>query len=43
MVPPIGGHNFPTLGIGWTLALLGISVVAMFMAGTRTFLRRVIT
>jgi len=43
MVPPIGGHNFPTLGIGWTLLLLGISVVAMFIAGTGTFLRRVIT
>ncbi len=43
MVPPIGGHNFPTLGIGWTLLLLGISVVGMFIAGTRTFLRRVIT
>lgn len=43
MVPPVGGHNFPTLGIGWILALLGISVVAMFIAGTRTFLRRVVT
>jgi ABC-2 type transport system permease protein len=43
MVPPINGHNFPTLGLGWTLLLLGISVVAMFALGTRTFLRRVIT
>jgi ABC-2 type transport system permease protein len=43
MVPPIGGHNFPTLGIGWTLLMLGISVAAMFILGTRTFLRRVVT
>ena len=43
MVPPVGGHNFPTLAIGWTLLLLGISVVAMFVLGTRTFLRRVVT
>lgn len=43
MVPPIGGHEFPTLGIGWSLLLLGISVAAMFVAGTRTFLRRVVT
>ena len=43
MVPPINGHNFPTLGIGWILPLLGISVVTMFVLGTRTFMRRVIT
>jgi ABC-2 type transport system permease protein len=43
MVPPIRGHDFPTMGIGWSLLLLGISVVAMFVAGTRTFLRRVVT
>lgn len=43
MVPPINGHNFPTLGIGWILLLLGISVVTMFVVGTRTFMRRVIT
>jgi ABC-2 type transport system permease protein len=43
MVPPVGGHNFPTIDIAWTLSLLGISVVAMFAVGTRTFLRRVIT
>jgi len=43
MVPPIGGHNFSTLGIGWILLLLGISVVTMFVLGTRTFLRRVVT
>jgi ABC-2 type transport system permease protein len=43
MVPPIGGHNFPTLGIGWILLMLSVSVVAMFVMGTRTFLRRVVT
>jgi ABC-type multidrug transport system permease subunit len=43
MVPPINGHDFPTMGIGWTLLLLGISVVVMFVAGTRTFLKRVVT
>jgi ABC-2 type transport system permease protein len=43
MVPPINGHNFPTLGIGWILLLLGVSVVTMFVLGTRTFMRRVIT
>ena len=43
MVPPINGHNFPTLGIGWILLLLGVSVVTMFVFGTRTFMRRVIT
>jgi ABC-2 type transport system permease protein len=43
MVPPIGGHNFPTLGIGWILLLLGVSVVTMFVLGTRTFMSRVVT
>jgi ABC-2 type transport system permease protein len=43
MVPPIGGHEFPTLGIGWSLLLLGVSMAAMFAAGARTFLRRVVT
>jgi ABC-2 type transport system permease protein len=43
MVPPIGGHNFPTLGIAWTLVMLTISVAAMFVLGTRTFMRRVVT
>ncbi|HEX4167081.1 MAG TPA: ABC transporter permease [Bryobacteraceae bacterium] len=43
MVPPINGHDFPTLGLRWILCALGISVVAMFYLGTRTFRRRVIT
>lgn len=43
MVPPINGHNFPTLGLGWILLALGASVVAMFVAGTRTFYKRVVT
>jgi ABC-2 type transport system permease protein len=43
MVPQIGGRDFPTLGIGWIVVMLGVSVVAMFVLGTRTFLKRVIT
>jgi ABC-2 type transport system permease protein len=43
MVPPMGGRNFPTLSLFWILLMLGISVVAMFAVGTRTFLKRVIT
>ena len=43
MVPPVDGRNFPTLDIRVTLVLLGLSVIAMFIMGTRTFLRRVIT
>jgi ABC-2 type transport system permease protein len=43
MVPPVGGHEFPTLGLVWILIALCTSVVVMFAAGTRTFLRRVVT
>jgi len=43
MVPPIGGRNFPTLSPYWILAALGVSVLVMFVAGTRTFRRRVVT
>ncbi len=43
MVPPINGHDFPTLGLAWILFALGVSVLAMFFLGTRTFRRRVIT
>lgn len=43
MVPPINGHDFPTMPIAWSLLLLGISVIAMFILGTRTFLKRVVT
>ncbi|MBV8071717.1 MAG: ABC transporter permease [Acidobacteriaceae bacterium] len=43
MVPPFGGHDFPTLGVSWILVALGTSVVLMFLLGTRTFLRRVVS
>ncbi len=43
MVPPVNGHDFPTLGLGWILFALGVSVIAMFFLGTRTFRGRVIT
>lgn len=43
MVPPVNGQNFPTLGLGWILSALGISVIAVFFWGTRTFLKRVVT
>ncbi len=43
MVPPLGGHNFPTLSLYAILPALGISVVATFLIGTRTFYRRVVT
>ena len=42
MVPPIGGRNFPTLDLAWILLMLGVSVVAMFVLGTRTLLKRVV-
>ena len=43
MVPPLGGHDFPTLSLGWILPALGVSVVLMFVLGTRTFKKRVVT
>ncbi len=43
MVPPIGGHNFPTLGPLWILIALGASVAVMFYLGAKTFYRRVVT
>lgn len=43
MVPPVGGRDFPTLDLGWILFALGASVVVMFLAGCRTFHRRVVT
>ena len=43
MVPPMGGHEFPTLNPYVILIALGTSVAVMFKAGTRTFLRRVVT
>lgn len=43
MVPPLGGHELHTLGLFWILLALGASVVTMFVIGTRTFYRRVVT
>ena len=43
MVPPINGHNFPTLGLPYILTALGASVVIMFLIGRRTFYKRVVT
>jgi ABC-2 type transport system permease protein len=43
MVPPINGRELPTLDPYIILIALGISVVVMFMAGTRTFHKRVVT
>jgi ABC-2 type transport system permease protein len=43
MVPPMHGFVLKTLGLGWILFALGASVVVMFLVGTRTFYRRVVT
>ncbi len=43
MVPPVGGRDFPTLGLEWILPALGASVVVMFLLGARTFRKRVVT
>jgi ABC-2 type transport system permease protein len=43
MVPRIGGREFPTMAIGVSLLMLCLSVVVMFVVGTRTFLKRVVT
>ena len=43
MVPRMNGHDFPTLNFYVILVALGLSVLLMFVAGTRTFLKRVVT
>jgi ABC-2 type transport system permease protein len=43
MVPAVNGRNFPTLELGWVLAALGISVVVLFLLGSKTFRRRVVS
>ncbi|MBV8708943.1 MAG: ABC transporter permease [Acidobacteriaceae bacterium] len=43
MVPPINGHDFPTLALHWIIPALLISVLLTFLAGARTFYRRVVT
>jgi ABC-2 type transport system permease protein len=42
MVPRINGMDFPTLPLGWILFALGLSVLVMFLAGARTFRKRVV-
>lgn len=43
MVPPVRGHDFPTLALYWILFALCTSVIVMFVLGVRTFRKRVIT
>jgi ABC-2 type transport system permease protein len=43
MVPPIHGHDFPTLALPWILFALCSSVTFMFIMGIRTFRKRVVT
>jgi ABC-2 type transport system permease protein len=43
MVPLIDGHELPTLNPYVILIALGISVAVMFVLGTRTFHKRVVT
>lgn len=43
MVPLVNGHEFPTLNLYVILFALCTSVIVMFVLGTRTFHRRVVT
>lgn len=43
MVPPIRGHDFPTLPLPWILLALGTSVIVLFLVGRKTFYKRVVT
>lgn len=43
MVPPINGHDIPTLNIAWVLVALGASVVGSLIVGSRTFRGRVVS
>ena len=43
MVPPMHGFVLTTLGLRWILLALGSSVIVMFVLGTRTFYKRVVT
>jgi ABC-2 type transport system permease protein len=43
MVPAVDGKNFSTLPVAWVLGALGISVVVLFLWGSTTFRRRVLT
>ncbi len=43
MVPSFQGHTLPTLALRWVLLGLGVTVVAFFLIGLRTFRRRVVS
>jgi ABC-2 type transport system permease protein len=43
MVPPVRGHDFPTLPLVWILLALCTSIVVLFLVGRRTFHKRVVT
>ena len=43
MVPPIHGHDFPTLALPWILFALCFAITLMFVMGIRTFRKRVVT
>jgi len=43
MVPPFHGHDMPTLGIGWVVLALIFGIGLCAFAGTRTFLKRVVS
>jgi ABC-2 type transport system permease protein len=43
MVPPIGGHELPTLDITWILLALGAALIACLIGGVVSFRRRVTT
>lgn len=42
MVPTLHGYTLPTLGIGWVLLGLGVTVVVFSVLGVRTFYKRVV-
>ena len=42
MAPPFHGHEIPTLGMPWIIAVLIVANTATFIVGTRTFLKRVV-
>lgn len=43
MVPAVGGKDFPTLPLFWILLALLTSVALVFLLGSRTFRKRVVT
>jgi ABC-2 type transport system permease protein len=43
MVPPIHGHDLPTMAIGWVIVALVVGIALCGFAGTRTFLKRVVS